>query len=312
MESQLRTILYQQLSDRKIAYNPVEPEPFDLVDLTRDITNATRIYHQRTECVREALGGASLIVADSHSLANAVQQVLPRSIVVALPFAPLYVTPTQPNPEVVVGLLNHSGEMEQNNQYALKLLKALKQPLMIYGRELPGIEGEVKEDFNEFAALCDILLLPSLPGALNSTTLPLALMGSKTALLAHNAPGYASLAAATGVQLLPGDPAAWHSMVANLVSQPAKLKVMQERNQAYAVRQNRGSYAHLAQLAGQFTTPPPSLRSQTGEGCGCAKKKAEGGRRKDESEDSSLHPSSFILHPSPEPDLDQPTIEKES
>ncbi|MBE7553192.1 MAG: hypothetical protein HS126_19145 [Anaerolineales bacterium] len=304
MESQLRASLYKQLpGDRKVAFNPIEPEPFDLVDLTQDVTNSTRIYHSRTGCVREALGGASLIVADSHSLAQAVQAVLPRSVVVALPFAPLYVTPPQPNPEVVVplrglrsvvGLLNHTGEMEMNNQYALKLLKALKQPLLVYGRELPGIEGEVKEDFGEFAALCDIVLLPSLPGALNSTTLPLALMGSRTALLAHNAPGYASLAAATGVQLLPNDLAAWRALLANLVSQPAKLKVMQERNQAYAVRQNRGSYAHLAQLAGQFTTPPPLANGD----CGCAERlKAP-------------------TQPRPEfnrrGDQDQPTIEKES
>lgn len=283
METQFRVLLYNKLEGRNIAFNPVEPEPFDLVDLTRDVTNSTRIYHRRTECVREALAGASMIVTDNQPLASAVQQVLPGAIVVALPFGPLYVTPTQPNPQdspelatrgpsalegPVVGLLNHNGEMEMNNQFALKLLKALKQPLMIYGQELPGIEGEVKEDFSEFAALCDILLLPSMPGVLNSTTLPLALMGSKTALLAHNAPGYAHLAAATGVQLLPNDPAAWRAMIRNLVDQPVKLKAMQERNQVYAVRQNRGSYAHLAQLSSQFITPPPKPSGD----CGCFKR----------------------------------------
>jgi hypothetical protein len=276
MESQLRALFYKQLQDRKVAFNPTEPDPFDLVDLTRDVTNASRIYHKRTACVREALEGASLIVADNQALASVVQQVLPRAIVVALPFGPLYVTPVQPNPQdspelvegPVVGLFNHNGEMEHNNRYALKLFKALKLPLLVYGESLPGIEGEVKEDFSEFAALCDILLLPSMPGAINSTTLPLALMGSKTAILADSAPGYGSLAAATGVQLLPHDPAAWRAMVRNLLDQPLKLKTMQERNQAFAVRQNRGSYAHLAQLANQFIMPPPPVKGD----CGCVKR----------------------------------------
>ncbi|MCL4301130.1 MAG: hypothetical protein KJ077_35690 [Anaerolineae bacterium] len=289
MESYFRALLYQQLKERQVAYNPIEPEPFDLVDLTRDVTNSTRIYHERTACVREALAGASLIVADSQALANAVQQVLPRAVVVSLPFGPFYAAQIEPNPVPVVGLLNHTGEMEQNNHYALKLLKSLKQELLVYGQELPGIEGEVEGsgDFSTFAARCDILLLPSLPGVINSTTLPLTLMASKTAILAHSVPGYGQLSAATGVQLLPHDAKAWRSLLAGLLDQPAKLKVMQERNQAYAVRQNRASYAHLAQLAGQFVTAPLPPRGD----CGCSKK----------------------LKAAPtQPDQDQPIIEKES
>jgi hypothetical protein len=114
MESQLRALLYNQLKNRTVAFNPVEPEPFDLVDLTRDVTNATRIYHTRTECVREALAGANLIITDSQPLANAVQRVLPRATVAALPFGYLkeWGTPAEPSKGPVVGLLNHDGAME--------------------------------------------------------------------------------------------------------------------------------------------------------------------------------------------------------
>lgn len=279
MEKHIRTILYNQLGNRPVAYNPMEPEPFDLVDLTRDITNSTRIYHRRTACVREALEGSSLIVTDSQALAYTVALALPRAVVTAIPFGPFQPADVEPNPQPVVplrglrsvvGLLNHSGEMEHNNHYALKLLKALKRPLLVYGKELHGIEGEVipKEFFGEFAAKCDILLLPSMPGVINSTTLPLTLMAGKTAILAHNAPGYYELSAATGVQLLPNDAKIWRERLAALESQPAKLKVMHERNQAFAKRLNRESYNRLAYFADQFFSPPGPVSTD----CGCTKR----------------------------------------
>jgi glycosyltransferase involved in cell wall biosynthesis len=270
METQLRALLYQQLRECKVAYNPIEPEPFDLVDLTRDITNSTRIYHKRTACVREALEGASLIVTDSQALAYAVALALPKTIVTALPFGPFTVADVTPNPAPVVGLLNHTGEMEHNNHYALKLLKSLKRELLVYGEALHGIEGEViaKENFGAFAAKCDILLMPSMPGVINSTTLPLTLMAGNTAILAHNAPGYYELSAATGVQFLPNDAKTWRERLAALESQPAKLKAMHERNKAFAQRLNRESYSRLALFADQFVRAPAPLTER----CGCAKK----------------------------------------
>jgi glycosyltransferase involved in cell wall biosynthesis len=270
MESQLRTILYQQLSDRKIAYNPVEPEPFDVVDLTRDVTNSTRIYHKRTECVREALEGASLIITDSQALAYAVALALPRAMVTAMPFGPVRAASLGSGQPPVVGLLNHTGEMEHNNHYALKLLKALKRPLLVYGETLPGLDVETVENFDQFAVACDILLLPSMPGVINSTTLPLSLMAGNTAILAHNAPGYYELSAATGVQLLPNNAKAWRERLEALESQPAKLKAMHERNKAFANRLNRDSYSRLAYFASQFINPPAPLNKD----CGCSKKKS--------------------------------------
>ncbi|MCK6625515.1 MAG: hypothetical protein L6R45_10110 [Anaerolineae bacterium] len=322
METHIRSILYQQLSGRRVAFDPQEPEPFDLVDLTRDVTNATRIYHRRTECVREALEGASLIVTDSQPLAGVVKQILPRAIVMALPFGRMkdeggrmteenfHPSSFIPHP-FTVGLLNHTGEMMLNNHYALKLLKSLDRELVVYGEALPGIEGEVKQNFGEFAAMCDILLLPSLPGALNSTTLPLSLMAGNTAILASNAPGYWELDAATGVQLLPNDPAAWRAVLTNLEAQPAKLRAMHERNQAFANRLNRESYSWLAFFADQFISPPAPVK----EDCGCTKRKDEGGRMKAEGK-KEFQPSSFIPQPlesaPTRPDQDQLNNEKES
>lgn len=309
VESLLRMALYPQTGSREVFdgrhlwANPTEPAPYDLVDLTRDVTNSTRIYHLRTECVREALAGASLIVTDSAALAGVVQQVLPRSPVVALPFGHFSPMATSGLPAVVVGekqdgftvgLLNCSPETEMNNLYDLKLLKALDRKLLVYGDEAPNdLDAESCDDLVAFAARCKVLLLPSLPGAINSPSLPLALMEADTVILAHNAPGYYELNAATGVQLLSRDPAAWRNLLAVLESQPAKLRAMQERNRAFALRQNRDSFTRLAALVTQFTAPP----SRSSEGCGCAKQKSAilGSTRRG----------------APTPDLDQPNSEKE-
>lgn len=271
MEQQLRALLYNNLEGRKVAFNPVEPEPFDLVDLTRDVTNSTRIYHLRTECVREALAGAKLIVTDSQALADVVRRALPRTAVIALPFGPMRTT-GRPVPSLspVVGLLNHSGEVEMNNAYSLKLLKSLGRKLLIYGRELPGLEADVipADQFDLFCERIDILLLPSLPGTLNSPTLPLAVMAAgNAAVLADNAPGYYNLDAATGVQILPHDSDAWRLRLDILESQPVKLRTMQTRNRAFATRLNRESYTRMAMFQAQYVVPPqPPIR-----GCGCKK-----------------------------------------
>jgi hypothetical protein len=158
--------------------------------------------------------------------------------------------------------------MEYNNHYALKLLKALNRPMVVYGQPLPGLDVETVENFGQFAVMCDILLLPSMPGVINSTTLPLSLMSSHTAILASNAPGYYELSAATGVQLLPNQAKLWRECLAALESQPAKLKAMRERNKAFAARLNRESYSRLAYFADQFMRTPAPLA----EGCGCAKR----------------------------------------
>lgn len=269
VEAPIRAHLYTQLDGRRVAFNPVEPEPFDLVDLTKDVTNSTRIYHLRTECLREALAGANLIVADSQPLANAVRRVLPRTVVATLPFGINQgAVPAKSNEQPVVGLLNHASDVEMNNAYALKMLKSLGRELLVYGRALPGLKGDVEEDFAAFCARCDILLLPSLPGIINSTTLPLAVMSvGNIAILAHNAPGYYDLDAATGVQLLPNDPAAWQGMLNSLESNPAKLRAMQERNRAYAKRLNRDSFARLKPIVEGLSAPQPA-----GD-CGCGTRK---------------------------------------
>jgi hypothetical protein len=226
-------------------------------------------------------------VTDSQVLAQVVQQVLPHAPVVALPFG--HFSPIgEKEGGFTVGLLNHSPEMVQNNLYNRKLLKSLDRELLLFGGALAGLaeRAEVTSEWAEFAARCDVLLLPSLPGVINSPTLPLALMESGTAILAHNAPGYYGLNAATGVQLLGREPAAWRHMLAVLEEQPAKLRTMQERNRAFALRQNRESFTRLAGLVSQFVTPGSSLS----EGCGYQKRKSA--------------PT--------QPDPDQPNLQKES
>lgn len=282
METELRALLYNQLEGHQVAFNPLEPEPFDLVDLTRDVTNSTRIYHLRTECVREALAGAAVIVTDNPPLAEVVRRVLPRTVIMALPFGQMPATlrstrrgaVARTGDELTVGLLNHNGDVELSNVHHRKLLKQL-QPGLVYGRALPGLDAEVEEDFKAFCSRCDILLLPSLPGAINSMTLPLAAMAAGCAVLAHNAPGYYDLDAATGVQILPNELEAWRSMLVALVAQPAKVRAMQERNQAFAARLNRESLQRAGLL---LAGPLPHGPAPAGD-CGCDQKRKKRGRK---------------------------------
>lgn len=271
MEKIVRSYLYAHL-ERQVAFNPLEPEPFDIVDLTKDVTNLTRIYHLRTECVREALAGAALIVADSPALATAVRSALPNVALTVLPFG---VAPIHPKSwhsgRPMVGLLNHSGDVEMNNRYALPMLGNLDRELLIYGRALPGIEGEVTEDFADFCRRCDVLLLPSLPGVINSTTLPLALMASGAAVMAHNAPGYYNLDAASGVQLLPHDPEEWRTYLVRLETRPSVLQAMQERNGVYARKINQDSLARLNPALEYAALHSPATVAGD---CGCSRKSA--------------------------------------
>jgi hypothetical protein len=63
-----------------------------------------------------------------------------------------------------------------------------------------------------------------------------------------------------------------------LDAQPAKLKAMHERNQAFANRLNRASYAQLAALADQYIHSPAPLK----EDCGCSKKAKSAPTRPDQ------------------------------
>ena len=268
MEINLRTTLYARFLDRKVAFNPVEPEPFDIVDLTIDVTNSTRIYHERTECVREALAGASLVITDNQPLADAVRRVIPYAPVIALPYGPA-VTPHIRNETPVVGLLNHDDDYEMNNLFGVDIIKGLSQPVVVYGRALAGVSLEIIEDFDTFCHRCDILFLPSLPGAINSITLPLAAMGSGMAILAS--PSYYSLDAATGVKLISStDPDAWQKNLDRISANQNVLRSMQERNAAFSARITLDTWRKVEPLLIRFPAGPSKPLSKD---CGCDKKK---------------------------------------
>jgi hypothetical protein len=266
-----RASLYAHIGSRSVVYNPVEPGDYDIVDLTRNVTNSTRIYHLQTDCVREALEAANIVITDNQALAQAVRAVLPRASVSALPYG--YMRPIDPSrrtqKKLRVGLLNHSEEMEANNSFALKMLHELDRPLFIYGERLNGFEVDTLfpvDDFEGFCMTCDVLLLPSVPAELNSPTLPLAAMsGGYMAILATNAPGYYGLDAATGVQLLPDDVSFWRDRLDVLEQQPMRLLAMQTRNQVFAHRLNRESFSRLAGMLVDPVGPRPALS----EDCGC-------------------------------------------
>jgi hypothetical protein len=282
MNNQSRASLYAHIGERSVVYNPEAPGEFDIVDLSRDMTNSTRIYHTNTDCVREALEAANLVVTDNQALAQAVRLALPRAHVTALPYG--YMAPIEPGKrkgkDLCVGVLNHSAEMVMNNSFALKMLHELERPLIVYGERLNGFDVDTlfpDDDFRGFCAACDVLLLPSAPAELNSPTLPLAAMSSgNIAILATRAPGYYGLDAATGVQLLPDDVSFWRDRLEVMEQQPMRLKAMHQRNQAFAHRLNRESFSRLAGLLVEPAGPRPPLS----EDCGCPPRAEKGASAK--------------------------------
>jgi len=252
MEEQIRTQLYRNL-DWKPVFNPKKgiskpPSPL-VVDLTIDVSNSSRQYHLKTEKVRQLLSQADLIVCDTERMVHTIKKHA-KTLVTAAPFGACGAGDKDDEKGIRVGLLHHSADTELNNMGNRKLLKALGEEFLIFGGPIDGIEGEVIEDFNQFAARCDILLLPSIINSINSTTMPISAMMAGTAVIARNSGGYCNLDGASGTFLIPTDsPADWKNRIEFVRSDPRRLEQFKQFNTKYAKAVSSDSVAKLTRLA---------------------------------------------------------------
>jgi hypothetical protein len=110
MEDKIRSLLYEGTKLNPL-FNPVEgvediPSPL-VIDLTRDVTNLTRIYHPNTDAVRELLVKAEAVVCDTEALAGIARK-FTKALVVVAPFG--FCSRPDIDNEFTIGLLNHGPE----------------------------------------------------------------------------------------------------------------------------------------------------------------------------------------------------------
>lgn len=228
-EQKIRQLLYTSRDWLRPAFNPEEPCGANVVDATYDISNHTRIYHEKTNEVREFLKD-KFVVTDTPQLAGVLGEFAKKAT--SAPFG--HTTARDIEGPFTVGLLNHDDDYQMANEWGGLILKRMDRTLLVYGKKLDlDFEQEVTEDFDDFAGRCDVLLLPGIPQTLTSVTLPLSVMMATTAVLASPGGSWYTLNAAAGVYLMSNDRKdwqAWKGFVGALERQPRKLALMKERN----------------------------------------------------------------------------------
>jgi hypothetical protein len=251
MES-IRKLLYEGSKINPIFDPTSTPEyiPAPLViDLTIDVTNYTRIYHNNPDEVGDLLGQADAIVCDNEALVHIVRRCGVKGLIFSAPFG---YCPTQDREQegIMVGLLNHSADQVINNNMARQMLKKLNEQFLIYGDPIDGLEYELVEDFQDFAARCDVLVLPSARNSLNSLTAPLSVMMAGCAMIAANVGSYAGLGVSVGVRLV--DPKAtarvWKSTLDEVQRDIRRLETFKRFNAGYASKTSKESLAKITKL----------------------------------------------------------------
>jgi len=258
MEKEIRKVLYSRSGlDEHVLYNPTrkpskEMERPLIVDVTKDISNSTVVYHKNTKAVQALLNDADLIVADSARLLTLFKGFFSHFKVVA-PYASGQAVDTPNEDGLKVGLLNHSTDVSMANMHHKKLLSALDEEFLFFGKGVDGLQGEVIEGLDEFAGRCDILLLPSLPNRINSVTIPLCVMRAGTVVIARNSAGYYELSSATGVLLLDSDHSGdWGKRIDDARRSPKLMEQYKLFNQKYAKSISDDSMKRLNMLSSRL------------------------------------------------------------
>lgn len=252
----IRSLLYEKFALHPL-YNPVGiGEESNIIDLTFDVSNYTRLYHNETEAVRGLLSKADMVVTDTPQLASVISQFGKK--VVAIPFA--HTIARDIHGEFTVGVLNHDDDTDMANIWAQNILRRIDRNILVYGAELnvKGIEQEVTENFKDFAGRTDILLLPGIPQSITSITLPLSVMMSGAAVLASNGGSWAFLNSAAGVVIMSPDRKdfrLWKRFIDGLEKEPRKLITMKERNLLYVQRVNMTANRMMQNVASRLQAP---------------------------------------------------------
>ena len=188
LESSLRKSLYAH-TKLKVDFNLSDclQDECQIIDLTFDAANKTRINHFNTREVREELGRAKLVVCDSPTLMELLKDAGPRKLSY-IPYGHLEAKRARKvNDEIVFGLLNHNDVYLAANGFGRKVLNGLGRDLVVYGQSKAlnlQVECTDVESLAEFATLVDMVLIPAHPLALISPTIPIALQGVGVGIIA--------------------------------------------------------------------------------------------------------------------------------
>lgn len=254
----IRSRLYDNFNGLEPLFNPVRgkkklPDPC-VIDLTFDVANTSKVYHTKTDSVRDLLHQADLVITDTETL-NAMVKPFCSNWVITLPYGLISVQDTPGESGLRVGLLNHDPDMEINNNGCIEILKRLDEEFLIFGSEISDLNAVYIDDFEQFAAQTDILILPSLPGSANSTTVPLAVMSAGTVVIASSAGGYNGLRGGPGVQMMPANrdnPQLWREKLQWAVQSPNRLQQMKEFSIKKAINDSHNSLEQLRVIMGRL------------------------------------------------------------
>jgi hypothetical protein len=249
----IRHFLYDKTKLRPI-FNPIEPIGEDLpkplvIDLDIDVSNRTRIVHPHTDEIIAMLASANAIVCDTAVLANTIRPST-KSLICVAPFGFATVTDNEFEKGFAVGLLNHEDVFQMENLAARAFLKKFEYQYLVFGEEIAELENQlVLTDFNQFASLCDVLLLP---GALTPPlpiAVPLSVMMAGTAVIAARTSSYYALQA-QGVRYLEPTlkPAPWRKAIEILERDPVQLEYFKKHNKQYAQRVTSESVQLVSRL----------------------------------------------------------------
>lgn len=230
MESQIRQSLYANTGLSPV-FNPLHTIEGALtplvIDLTREVCNHAEMIHPNTNEVRSLISIADAVVCDTTALSSIVKQYTTDALVIDASFGYCAAADFADEKGIRIGLLNHNDDTQMHNDANRPLLKKLKEEFLVFGKPVSGPDCEVVEDFDEFAARCDILLLPSIKNAINSITLPMSVMAAGTCVVAHNAPGLYNLLTAPGVKLIDisdSSVATWRNAIKSLYDNRRKFE----------------------------------------------------------------------------------------
>lgn len=226
------------------------PRPL-VIDLSMDVSNHTRIYHDKTDGVRALLAGADTIVCDNEVLAGYIKKFAKGVMVFSAPYG--YCSKGSVETEgFTVGILNLSDEQQINNMHARQMLKKIKARKILIGDSIDGISvDEEATDLDDFASRTDVLVLPSTRGSINAISDVLHVMSAGTAVLAAHQGAYYSLNPATGLKLIGmnATPRQWHDAIAELDKDPKRLQTLKDFNAKYARRVSQESLQKISKLA---------------------------------------------------------------
>lgn len=249
----LRKNLYP--TGTNVLFNPTtgqKPDGPYIVDLTFDVTNTLRAYHDNTADVLELLNNADAVICDNPHLAKFVRQnIREYQTVLHVPYGYSPASRIETD-EITVGALNHRPDLQFDNgcESSVAIFETIAdehESILVYGEEiafLPQGKQSITQDFEEFASRVDILIVPGSSKSYVAMQGILAVMSASTAVITAAIPTLKFLADCDGVARIDtADPLIWKTSVDRLRDNPTLLANYKSANQESLAAVHKAAYA---------------------------------------------------------------------